>query len=106
MFVDSKSTRLIQLADCIAYWIFRRYARLDQWAWPQIEPFMAALGNSRTGLHQVLDPSTPDRLASAPPPRFPFPPAAPLDASAFASMAVAAAVQSPARIASGALVIQ
>jgi hypothetical protein len=106
MFVDSKSTRLIQLADSIAYWVFRHYARLDEWAWPQIFPFMARLGNRRTGLHQVLDPLTPARLAAAPPPKYPFPPAMPAVAQAAACGSLQPAAQPAARIAPGALVIQ
>lgn len=104
MFVDSKSSRLIQLADSIAYWIFRYYARLDQWGWPQIAPFMASLGNGRTGLHQVLDPATPARLAAAPPPRYPFPPAQPRPVPPAAAPAQPAG-QPAARIAPNALII-
>jgi hypothetical protein len=104
MFVDSKSTRLIQLADCIAYWIFRYYARLDLWGWPQIAPFMAPLGNGRTGLHQVLDPATPARLATAPQPPYPFPPAQPAAASRAAPPAQPAG-QPVARLAPNALII-
>lgn len=104
MFVDSKSTRLIQLADCIAYWIFRYYARLDLWGWPQISPFMATLGNGRTGLHQVLDPATPARLATAPQPPYPFPPAQPVAAPLAAAPAQPAG-QPVARLAPNALII-
>jgi len=104
MFVDSKSTRLIQLADCIAYWIFRYYARLDLWGWPQISPFMAPLGNGRTGLHQVLDPATPARLATAPQPPYPFPPAQPVAAPLPAAPAQPAG-QPVARLAPNALII-
>lgn len=103
MFADSKSTRLIQLADSIAYWIFRHYSKLDEWGWPQIQPFFASLGNGRTGLHQVLDPATPARLATAQPPAFPFPPAIPKAAQPAAP--VQPAVQHPIRTAPGALII-
>ncbi|AKK25086.1 DUF3800 domain-containing protein [Pandoraea oxalativorans] len=104
MFVDSTSTRLIQLADSIAYWIFRHYARLDNWAWPTIQPCFASLGNGRTGLHQVLDPATPGRLATAAPPRYPMPPAIP--GSAGQALVPAPSLAAPAaRLSPGALVI-
>ncbi|MGG1947002.1 DUF3800 domain-containing protein [Trinickia sp. NRRL B-1857] len=103
MFVDSRSTRLIQLADSIAYWIFRYYARLDLRGWPHIAPFMAPLGNGRSGLHQVLDPATPARLATAQPPVYPFPPAQPRPAPAAAPAQPAG--QPVARIAPNALIL-
>lgn len=103
LFADSKSTRLIQLADSVAYWIFRHYSKLDEWGWPQIRPFLASLGNGRTGLHQVLDHATPARLATAQPPAFPFPPAM---AKTSPPAAVAQpAVLHPVRTSPGALII-
>ncbi|MGR9587077.1 DUF3800 domain-containing protein [Pandoraea sputorum] len=104
MFADSKSTRLIQLADSIAYWIFRHYARLDDWAWPQILPFFASLGNGRTGLHQVLDPATPARLATVQPPAYPMPAAIPKAAQLTNVPVQPAAVHVP-RVVPGALII-
>ncbi|CAM2147054.1 DUF3800 domain-containing protein [Pararobbsia alpina] len=104
MFADSKSTRLLQLADSIAYWIFRYYARLDSWAWPQIAPFMATLGNGRSGLHQVLDPATPARLAAIQPPKYPFPPAQPRPAACERAV-VQPVCQPVARIARDAVIV-
>ncbi|MNN50554.1 hypothetical protein D3C81_1651470 [compost metagenome] len=80
MFADSKSTRLIQLADSIVYWIFRRYSAQDDWGWRVIHPYFASLGSGRTGLHEVLAPETPAELAAMPTSRWPFP--QPLDGAA------------------------
>jgi hypothetical protein len=77
LFADSKSTRLIQLADSVAYWIYRRYAAHDLWGWRMLEPHFANLGNSRTGLHEVLAPTTPGVLAALPPCPWAIPPALP-----------------------------
>jgi Protein of unknown function (DUF3800) len=74
MFIDSKATRLIQLADSICYWIYRRYESQDDRGWQLIQPYFANLGNGRTGLHEVLDPVTPAMLANIPVPPHPFPP--------------------------------
>ncbi|MBR8396634.1 DUF3800 domain-containing protein [Burkholderia cenocepacia] len=121
MFVDSKATRLIQLADSICYWIYRRYQSLDDRGWQLIQPYLANLGNGRTGLHEVLAPTTPAKLANIPPNPHPFPPplavqpaqavvapaAAPGQAAApavAAQPAQAAAVVPPARFAPTAIV--
>ncbi|WP_296649888.1 DUF3800 domain-containing protein [Paraburkholderia sp.] len=74
MFIDSKATRLIQLADSICYWIYRRYQSLDDRGWQLIQPYFANLGNGRTGLHEVLAPATPALLANIAPDPHPFPP--------------------------------
>ena len=45
MFLDSKASRLIQLADSICYWIYRRYESQDDRGWQLIQPHFASLGN-------------------------------------------------------------
>lgn len=77
MFADSKSTRLLQLADSIAYWIYRRYSAGDDWGWRELHPHFAPLGNGQTGLHEVLAPDTPATLQAIHPSIWPFPPALP-----------------------------
>jgi hypothetical protein len=73
LFADSKSTRLIQLADSVAYWIYRRYQAQDDWGWRAIHAHFAPLGNGRTGLHEVLAPATPAALQAIQPNAWPFP---------------------------------
>ena len=74
LFVDSRATRLMQLADTICYWIFRRYESGDDRGWQFIHPHFANLGNNLSGLHQVLAVETPQMLANPKPQPFPFPP--------------------------------
>jgi len=100
MFADSKSTRLIQLADSIAYWIFRRYTAHDDWGWRALHTCFANLGNGRTGLHEVLAPATPATLLAIQTSRYPFPAALPAAAPA----AVAAVPAAAPRLAPGAVV--
>lgn len=75
MFIDSKATRLIQFADTICYWIYRRYEAGDDRGWQMIQPHFAGLSNGRSGLHEVLAPATPEKLATPLPQTHPFPPA-------------------------------
>ncbi|KVN88858.1 DUF3800 domain-containing protein [Burkholderia ubonensis] len=102
MFADSKSTRLIQLADSIVYWIYRRYSALDDWGWRVVHPYLANLGNGRTGLHEVLAPPTPARLQGIQPSAWPFP--APLPAQPAAPVVPAPALQPAPRLAAGAVI--
>lgn len=45
LFLDSKASRLIQLADMVAYWIYRKYSALDSRGFDLIETtFMGLLG--------------------------------------------------------------
>lgn len=97
MFTDSKSTRLVQLADSIVYWIYRRYSALDDWGWRVIQPHLANLGNGRTGLHEVLAPATPAALQGLVPSTWPFP--LPLPPQPAPAAATAAPAAGPARIA-------
>jgi hypothetical protein len=102
LFADSKSTRLIQLADSVAYWIFRRYSARDDWGWRMIHDRFANLGNSRTGLHEVLAPSTPMELAAMASNPYPVPPALPAASEVAAATPVAAPIAPAARMVPGA----
>ncbi|WP_396334112.1 DUF3800 domain-containing protein [Burkholderia anthina] len=104
MFTDSKSTRLVQLADSIVYWIYRRYSALDDWGWRVIQSHLANLGNGRTGLHEVLAPATPAALQGLQPSTWPFPPPLPAQPAAPAAAAVPAAAPAPIALAAGAVV--
>jgi hypothetical protein len=73
LFADSRSTRLIQLADSVVYWIYRRYQAHDDWGWRAIQPHFAILGDGRTGLHEVLASTTPASLLEIQPSAWPFP---------------------------------
>jgi hypothetical protein len=106
MFIDSKATRLIQLADTVCYWIYRRYEAGDDRGWQMIAPYLANLGNGRTGLHEVLDPATPALLANPQPQAHPFPPALPPQPAAATTVQaqVPAPAVAPARIAPNAVI--
>ncbi|RQQ44902.1 DUF3800 domain-containing protein [Burkholderia stagnalis] len=101
MFADSKSTRLIQLADSIVYWIYRRFHAHDDWGWREIHRHFAVLGNGRTGLHEVLAPATPAALQAIQTSIWPFP--VPLAAQPAAAVAAQIAQPAP-RLAPGAVI--
>ena len=54
LFVDSKATRLIQLADLVAYALFRKYEKKDDALYKIIEHKFDASGGIRHGLHERL----------------------------------------------------
>ncbi|MGR3914313.1 MAG: DUF3800 domain-containing protein [Gammaproteobacteria bacterium] len=51
VFVDSKATRLIQLADLVAYALFRKYERDDNTLYEVIKDKFDSFGGVRHGLH-------------------------------------------------------
>jgi Protein of unknown function (DUF3800) len=51
LFLDSKASRLIQLADLVAYAIFRYFEKGDNRFFPIIEPRFDSEGGVRHGLH-------------------------------------------------------
>ena len=53
-FIDSKATRLIQLADLVAYSIFRRYERHDNQFYKIIERSFDFYGGVQHGLHEQI----------------------------------------------------
>lgn len=78
LFLDSKASRLIQMADLIAYWIFRHFQSGDQRGYDLIRPYFARYGiGPVSGLRCHVSPETEARLASLPVPAHPFPKATP-----------------------------
>lgn len=73
LFLDSKASRLIQMADLIAYWIFRYFESGDDRGYKLIEPYIHGRKGCRTGLITSLSAETNQRLASIRTPEFPFP---------------------------------
>jgi len=73
---SSASSRLglMQMADLIAYWIFRHYQSGDQRGYNLIKPYFARYGAAPvSGLCCHVTPETEVRLASLPTPTHPFP---------------------------------
>ncbi|AMD58717.1 hypothetical protein AWN88_00600 [Agrobacterium tumefaciens] len=90
LFLDSKASRLIQMADLIAYWIFRHFQSGDQRGFDLIRPYFARYGiGPVSGLRCHVSPETEARLASLPVPAHPFPKATPK------AMAAASQVATP-----------
>lgn len=73
LFLDSKASRLIQMADLIAYWIFRYYQSRDDRGFQLIEPFILRRAKQRVGLVTFVSPETEAALADIPPHKYPFP---------------------------------
>lgn len=73
LFLDSKASRLIQMADLIAYWIFRCYQSKDDRGFRLIEPSILRRARQRIGLVASVTPATEAALATIPPHRYPFP---------------------------------
>lgn len=73
LFLDSKASRLIQMADLIAYWIFRYYQSKDDRGFRLIEPFILRRMHERVGLVASVTPATEVALATISPHRYPFP---------------------------------
>lgn len=73
LFLDSKASRLIQMADLIAYWIFRYYQSKDDRGFRLIEPFILRRAKQRVGMVVSVTPATEQALTVIPPHRYPFP---------------------------------
>ncbi|WP_323614905.1 DUF3800 domain-containing protein [Pseudomonas putida] len=58
LFLDSKASRLIQMADLIAYWIFRFYQSKDDRGYRLIEPHIYRQGPEQVGLVTAVTPQT------------------------------------------------
>lgn len=78
LFLDSKASRLIQLADMVAYWIFRRYQSLDDRGFKLLAPYFHGIGGSKSGLYEYVSQETLDKLAAIPPHPHPFPAPTPI----------------------------
>jgi hypothetical protein len=73
LFIDSKASRLIQIADMVAYWMYRRYEALDDRGFQLISPFFHSFSGGNQGLYELISPATVARLASIPVQAYPFP---------------------------------
>lgn len=83
LFLDSKASRLIQMADLIAYWIFRYFQSGDARGFELIKPHFSRYGGPGamvSGLCQHVTPETTARLNALAPHAHPFPAATPKDA--------------------------
>ena len=69
----SKASRLIQMADLVAYWIFRYYQSKDDRGFRMIEPSILRRANQRVGLVASVTPATEAALAAIVPHKYPFP---------------------------------
>lgn len=69
VFVDSKASRLIQLADLLAYWLYRYYSANDKRGFNLIQPHILREG----GLVEHLSDNTRIRLENANDLGYPFP---------------------------------
>ena len=74
LFLDSKASRLIQMADLIAYWIFRFFQGGDDRGYRLIEPHFHRDHGQAVGLITSVTSETRARLANLPSQAFPFPP--------------------------------
>lgn len=77
LFLDSKASRLIQMADLIAYWIFRYYQSGDDRGYRLIAPHFHRVRGVQHGLCKQVTAECEARLAALPPAEYPFPPASP-----------------------------
>lgn len=73
LFIDSCASRLIQLADLVAYWVFRRYEALDNRGFNLIEPYFHGYGGQKQGLCETIDPATQAIIQAGKPPKISFP---------------------------------
>lgn len=73
LFIDSKASRLIQMADLIAYWIYRRYQSGDYRGFLMIEPYIHGFNGRKQGLYELVSPETVSRMERPDPPTHPFP---------------------------------
>lgn len=73
LFLDSKASRLIQLADLIAYWIFRYFQAGDNRGFNMISPYFHKYGGVQHGFVKQVTPETEQRLLTLPVDPYPFP---------------------------------
>ncbi len=76
LFLDSKASRLIQMADLVAYWIFRHYESRDSRGYDLIRPYLARFGPAGafvSGLKERVTVETTAGLAGLAPHAYPFP---------------------------------
>jgi hypothetical protein len=73
LFLDSKSSRLIQMADVITYWIFRHYESGDDRGFKLIAPYFYHKHKAPQGQVTLVTPAATARLPTLPPAAYPFP---------------------------------
>lgn len=73
LFLDSRASRLIQLADLVAYWIYRYYQSTDKRGYSLIEPAILRRSGTMVGLVESVTPETQTRLSAIPSHKYPFP---------------------------------
>lgn len=74
VFVDSKVSRLIQLADLVAYWVYRYYQSNDRRGFNLLKPHFARHGSDVFGLKEHISDTCRSKLALAHDHGHPFPP--------------------------------
>ncbi|MEN2384865.1 DUF3800 domain-containing protein [Comamonas sp. A7-5] len=79
LFLDSKASRLIQLADLVAYWIFRYFQSGDDRGFKLIQPYFHSYAGTQCGLIKMVSAETEQRLQSLPENAYPFPSPTPLN---------------------------
>lgn len=78
LFLDSKASRLIQMADIIAYWLFRYFQSGDDRGYKLIEPYFHTHRDVNHGFVKRVTPECEARLVALAPAIFPFPAPTPL----------------------------
>jgi hypothetical protein len=73
LFLDSKASRLIQMADMIAYWIFRYYQSGDARGYQLIQPSILRRNKAPVGLIASVTKNTEERLNAIAAHKYPFP---------------------------------
>ena len=73
LFLDSKASRLIQMADLIAYWIFRYYQSSDDRGFNLIKPYFHTYGGVQHGFVKSVTQATDERLNNLTASLNPFP---------------------------------
>ncbi|MYM80786.1 MULTISPECIES: DUF3800 domain-containing protein [Duganella] len=72
LFLDSKASRLIQLADLIAYWTFRYFQSGDDRGYKMIEPYFCRFAGAN-GYMPRITAATEQRLQTLAAQKYPFP---------------------------------
>lgn len=73
LFIDSKASRMIQMADMVAYWIYRRYQAKDPRGFDLISPYFFHSNGEQIGLYELVSEATAAQLAAPPEQKYPFP---------------------------------
>lgn len=76
LFLDSKASRLIQMADIVAYWIYRYYQAHDCRGFDLIKPYIHSYNGGRQGLIELVSDEKLAEIAASPNAdndKYPFP---------------------------------